>query len=90
MTDKTSNITEINITARDACADGQGGKQPTPADVSRETKKQTHDRPPDMVMKIDRTTYRVWAHFSQTSKETLNDKIKRMLREDVQRMMASQ
>ena len=30
------------------------------------------------------------AHFSQTSKETLEDKIKRMLREDVHRMMKAQ
>ena len=49
--------------------------------------KRTHDRPPDLVKKIGKTTYRVWAHFSETSRETLDDKIKRMLREDVRRMM---
>ncbi|MBQ9347373.1 MAG: transposon-encoded TnpW family protein, partial [Oscillibacter sp.] len=61
--------------ARDTGADGQGGKQPTP--VSRASKRQTHDCPPDLEKKIGKTTYRVWAHFSQTSKETLEDKIKR-------------
>ena len=90
MTDETSNTTDTNITAQDTGADGQGGKRPANANVSSASERQTHDRPPDMVMKIDRTTYRVWAHFSQTSKETLNDKIKRMLRDDVQRMMATQ
>ena len=90
MTEETSNTTETNITTRDTDADGQGGKQPVSADVSRTGKRQTHDRPPDMVMKIDRTTYRVWAHFSTTSKETLEDKIKRMLRDDVRRAMQAE
>ena len=90
MTDKNSNITEANITARDTGADGQGGTQSTPADVSRASKRQTHDRPPDLEKKIGKTTYRVWAHFSTTSKETLEDKIKRMLRDDVRREMQAE
>ena len=90
MTNETSNTTETNITARDACADEQGGKQPTPTDVSHASKRQTHDRPPDLEKKIGKTTYRVWAHFSTTSKETLEDKIKRMLRDDVRRAMQAE
>ena len=90
MSNETSNTTDTSIEVRDTGVDGQGGNQPASADVSSASERQTHDRPPDMVMKIDRTTYRVWAHFSQTSKETLNDKTKRMLRDDVQRMMATQ
>ena len=33
------------------------------------------DTPPSMVKKIGKTTYRVWAHFSETSTETMEDKI---------------
>ena len=46
------------------------------------------DTPPSMVKKIGKTTYLVWAHFSKTSTETMEDKIKRMLREEVRQMMA--
>ncbi len=35
---------------------------------------------------IGKTTYIVRIHFSQTSKETMADKIKRLLREEVRRM----
>ena len=33
-----------------------------------------------------KTTYIVRVHFSQTAKETMEDKIKRMLREEVRKM----
>ena len=46
------------------------------------------DTPPSLVKKIGKNTYRVWAHFSETSTETMEDKIKRMLREEVRQMMA--
>jgi len=42
---------------------------------------------PDLVKKIDKTTYIVKVHFSETSKETMSDKIKRMLRNEVSQMM---
>ena len=35
---------------------------------------------------ICKTTYIVRVHFSQTAKETMEDKIKRMLREEVRKM----
>ena len=35
---------------------------------------------------IGKTTYLVRVHFSKTSKETMQDKISRMLREDVKHM----
>lgn len=38
---------------------------------------------PDFVKRIGKTTYKVNVHFSTTSKETLNDKIIRMLRNEV-------
>lgn len=43
--------------------------------------------PPSLVKKIGKTTYLVWAHFSTTSTETMEDKIKRMLREEVRQAM---
>ena len=41
---------------------------------------------PVLVKKIGKTTYRVSIHFSTTSRETMSDKIKRMLRNEVQQM----
>lgn len=35
---------------------------------------------------IGKTTYLVQVHFSETSRETLADKIKRLLREEVRKM----
>ena len=45
---------------------------------------------PTLVKKIGKTTYLVWAHFSEISTETMEDKIKRMLREEVRQMMADE
>ena len=42
--------------------------------------------PPDLVKRIGKTTYRVKIHFSPTSKETMSDKIKRMLCNEVKQM----
>lgn len=39
-----------------------------------------------LVKKIGKTTYRVRIHFSTTNRETMSDKIKRMLRNEVQQM----
>lgn len=41
---------------------------------------------PVLVKKIGRTTYRVKIHFSKTSRETMGEKIKRMLRNEVSQM----
>ena len=35
---------------------------------------------------IGKTTYIVRAHFSETAKQTMEDKIKRLLREEVRKM----
>ena len=37
-----------------------------------------------MVKKIGKTTYKVHVHFSNTSTETMSDKIKRMLKNEIQ------
>lgn len=39
-----------------------------------------------LVKKIGKTTYKVRIHFSTTSHETMSDKIKRMLRNEIQQM----
>ena len=48
------------------------------------------ETPPSLVKKIDNITYRVWAHFSETSTETMEDKINRMLKDEVRQMMESE
>ena len=44
------------------------------------------ENPPAMVKKIGKTTYKVHVHFSNTSTETMSDKIKRMLKNEIQQM----
>lgn len=44
------------------------------------------DESPALVKKIGKTTYRVKIHFSTTSRETMSDKIKRMLRNEINRI----
>ena len=41
---------------------------------------------PTVRKQIGKTTYIVRVHFSETAKETMEDKIKRLLREDVRKM----
>ena len=54
-------------------------------------KRQTVNTPkpndcPTIRRKIGKTTYIVRVHFSETAKETTEDKIKRMLRDEVRKM----
>ena len=41
---------------------------------------------PALVKKIGRTNYIVQVHFSKTSKETMSNKIKHMLKNEIQQM----
>ncbi len=41
---------------------------------------------PALVKKIGRTTYIVRVYFSKTNKETMSDKIKRILKNEIQQM----
>ena len=41
---------------------------------------------PARVKKIGKTTYKVRVNFSNTSTETMSDKIKRMLKNEIQQM----
>lgn len=43
---------------------------------------------PAMIKKIGKMTYIVRAHFSKTSKEHFNDKIKRMLCDEIRQIKA--
>ncbi|BDE85858.1 hypothetical protein CE91St42_03160 [Oscillospiraceae bacterium] len=54
------------------------------ADASPLTVKEA--APPVMVKKIGKTTYRVKIHFSETSKETMSDKIKRLILNDSEKI----
>ena len=57
--------------------------------MSKETcTMQTADTTPAraLIKKIGKTTYKVRVHFSQTSTETMSDKIKRMLKNEIQQM----
>ena len=44
------------------------------------------DTPPCVRKTIDKTTYLVRIHLSETAKETLQEKILRLLREEVRKM----
>ena len=52
--------------------------------------KATPQTPPALVKKIGKTTYRVRVNFSTTSTETMEDKIKRLLREEVRQAMENE
>ena len=45
---------------------------------------QTKERRPYLVKTIGKTTYLVTCHFSEASRETLQDKLKRMIVRDIQ------
>lgn len=45
------------------------------------------ENPPALIKKIGGMTYIVRVHFSTTSKETFSDKVKRLLRNEVRRLM---
>ena len=45
---------------------------------------------PALVKQIGKTTYKVKVHFSETSKETMSDKIVRMLKSEISSMQSLQ
>ena len=47
---------------------------------------QPEQNAPVLVRKIGKTTYKVRVHFSTTSTETMSDKIKRILKNEVRQM----
>ena len=59
-------------------------KASTPANASPLNAKETGQ--PAIVKKIGNTTYQVKIHFSTTSKETMSDKIKRLIINDCEKI----
>ena len=57
---------------------------PAPEDTAAQ------ENPPALIKKIGGMTYIVRVHFSTTSTETMEDKIKRLLREEVRQAMESE
>ena len=90
MTNKISDTNENDRRPQSGSRDGQGARKVPPAPAINGKTSLIQDRPPDLVKKIGKTTYLVRVHFSQTSRETLEDKIKRMLRDDVRRIMQAE
>ena len=60
------------------------------ATPSRHVAPAAQDNPPALVKKIGKMTYIVRIHFSETSTETMEDKIKRMLRNEVRQIMENE
>ena len=46
--------------------------------------KETTQQEPVLIMQNNGTTFLIGLHFSETSKETLEDKIKKLIRKDVE------
>ena len=51
-------------------------------DKNTDKRPATNDGIPKMTTKVGKTTYDVYIHFSKTSKETLTDKVLRLIRND--------
>jgi hypothetical protein len=64
----------------------QKGKDYMNNEKTNDTAATTTAEAPALVKRIGKTTYRVKVHFSTTSRETMSDKIKRMLRDEVKNM----
>ena len=61
-------------------------KKPVPCRPQTPLRPERRRTPPALVKKIGKTTYKVRVHFSDTSTETMSDKIKRMLKNEIQQM----
>lgn len=49
----------------------------------KEAVQTTDETAPVLVRKIGKTTYTVGIHFSQTSRETMDDKVLRLIKNDI-------
>lgn len=54
--------------------------------TSNAAQREAPEEVPVLIRKIGKTTYKVRIHFSNTSTETMSDKIKRMLKNEIQQM----
>jgi hypothetical protein len=62
----------------------QISKEVSTAKEMNDTAQNTKQSAPMMIMRIGNTTYEVNFHFSKTSKETMTQKVFRLLRHDIQ------
>lgn len=53
------------------------------AENKNTTAQTAEQQTPMLVKKIGKTTYMVGVHFSQTSKETMDDKVARLVKNDI-------
>lgn len=63
---------------------GAMSEEPYTIQIEDTTPARAPEDDPALVKKIGKTTYKVHAHFSNTSTETMSDKIKRMLKNEIQ------
>ena len=61
----------------------QRGQDHSPARDGGGNAPPVQDAPPALVQKIGNTTYEVSFHFSTTSRETMSDKINRLIRHEL-------
>ena len=61
-------------------------EEPRPMQTANTARARGPEDAPALVKKIGKTTYKVRVHFSDTSTETMSDKIKRMLKNEIQQM----
>ncbi len=59
------------------------GNLPLPVTEGSTTSPAPNAPPPDMIKTVGGTTFEMYFHFSQTSKETFTDKVVRLIRSDV-------
>ncbi len=60
----------------------EGNTFPLPTQESGETPPAPDATPPDMVKTVGGTTFEIYFHFSQTSRETFTDKVLRLIQSD--------
>lgn len=54
-------------------------------EIKKASKQTTDQTAPVLVRRIGNTTYKVGIHFSQTSRETMNDKVLRLIKNDIRK-----
>ncbi len=60
----------------------EGNALPLPVTEGGSTPPAPDTPPPDMVKTVDGTTFEMYFHFSQTSRETFTDKVLRLIQSD--------
>ena len=55
----------------------------TTVNAPRATRPMSDNRLPSIIKKHGNTTYEVYVHFSKTSKETMTDKVMRLIRNEI-------